>query len=184
MIFRIKNNKLFEVVLNSIISENKFLEKQKNGTTKFIQIDYKDLPKEKITFKPFYKLEDEKIVIDEERTSKYNIEMLKKSIEKRADDLVKNQLKELDYNDMGEVALYTTNENSKWHGEAVALRQWIEDIYKKMYELIDTVTVDNYKDINLDEIKTEFLKIKFINPNINANLNTNINNITSPSLTK
>ena len=87
---------------------------------------------------------------------KYKAEEVKKLIEKRADEFIKNQLKELDYNDMGEVALYASNPNSEWHDEAVALQKWVEDVYQKMYELIDSVTVDNYKDIDLDKIEAEY----------------------------
>lgn len=87
-------------------------------------------------------------------------EEVKKSIEKRADDFVQNQLKELDYNDMGEVALYAANSESEWHDEAVALQKWVEEVYKKMYELIDSVTVDNYKDIDLDKIEAEYPAFK------------------------
>jgi len=87
---------------------------------------------------------------------KYKAEEVKKLIEKRADEFIKNQLKELDYNDMGEVALYASNPNSEWHDEAVALQKWVEEVYQKMYELIDSVTIDNYKDIDLDKIEAEY----------------------------
>ena len=87
-------------------------------------------------------------------------EEVKKSIEKRADEFIKKQLKELDYNDMGEVALYAANSESEWHDEAVALQKWVEEVYQKMYELIDGVTVDNYKDIDLDKIEAEYPAFK------------------------
>ena len=180
MIFRVdEENRLYQILVED---EDAFLKVQEGGKIKFIKTN--ELPQTNKTGKVFYKLENDEIIIDEEKTNEYNIKNLKKEIEKRATNFVKNQLTELDYDNEGEVALYATNENSKWYDEAVALRQWIEDIYKKMYELQNNITVDNYKDIDLDEIETEFLKIKFINPNINANLNTNVNNITSPSLTK
>jgi len=90
-----------------------------------------------------------------------NIQKLKKNIEKKADDFVQKQLKELDYNDMGEVALYASNPNSEWHDEAVALQKWVEEVYQKMYELIDSVTVDNYTDIDLDKIEAEYPAFEF-----------------------
>ncbi len=92
---------------------------------------------------------------------KYEADETKKAIEKRADDFVQKQLKELDYNDMGEVALYAANSESEWHDEAVALQKWVEEVYQKMYELIDRVTVDNYKDIDLDKIEAEYPAFEF-----------------------
>jgi len=83
-------------------------------------------------------------------------EEVKKQIEKRATEFVKKQLDALDYDNEGEVALYAANENSEWHDEAVKLQGWVEEVYKKMYELQDSVTVDNYKEINLDEIEAEY----------------------------
>ena len=88
-------------------------------------------------------------------------EEVKKSIETRADEFIKKQLKELDYNDMGEVALYAANSESEWHDEAVALQKWVEEVYQKMYELIDSVTVDNYADIDLDKIEAEYPAFEF-----------------------
>ena len=87
-------------------------------------------------------------------------EEVKKTIKKRATNFVKKQLKELDYDSEGEVALYAANQNSEWHDEAVALQKWIEDVYKKMYELQEGVTVDNYKDIDLDKIEAEYSAFK------------------------
>jgi len=87
-------------------------------------------------------------------------EEVKKTIKKRATNFVKKQLKELDYDSEGEVALYAANQNSEWHNEAVALQKWIEDVYKKMYELQEGVTVDNYKDIDLDKIEAEYSAFK------------------------
>ena len=87
-------------------------------------------------------------------------EEVKNEIEKRADEFIKKQLKELDYNDMGEVALYAGNEKSEWHDEAVALQKWVEDVYKKMYELQESITTDNYKDIDLDEIEAKYPPFK------------------------
>jgi len=84
------------------------------------------------------------------------VENTKKQIELRATNFVKKQLSKLDYDNEGEVALYAANENSEWHDEAVKLQGWIEEVYKKMYELQDSVTVDNYKEINLDEIEAEY----------------------------
>ena len=91
---------------------------------------------------------------------KYKVPGLKKQIEKRATDFVKNQLDELDYDNEGEVALYASNADSEWHDEAVALQKWIETVYKKMYKLEDSVTVDNYKDIDLDKIEAEYPKFE------------------------
>ena len=119
----------------------------------------------------FIVINNEKIIWKDERPQpsdeeiqakikEFEAEEVKKSIEKRADDFVQNQLKELDYNDMGEVALYAANSESEWHDEAVALQKWVEEVYKKMYELIDSVTVDNYKDIDLDKIEAEYPAFK------------------------
>ena len=83
-------------------------------------------------------------------------EEVKKQIEKRATEFVKKQLDALDYDNEGEVALYAANENSEWHDEAVKLQGWVEEVYKKMYELQDSVTVDNYKEIDLDKIEAEY----------------------------
>ncbi len=119
----------------------------------------------------FIVINNEKIIWKDERPQpsdeeiqakikEFEAEEVKKSIEKRADDFVQKQLKELDYNDMGEVALYAANSESEWHDEAVALQKWVEEVYKKMYELIDSVTVDNYKDIDLDKIEAEYPAFK------------------------
>ena len=86
---------------------------------------------------------------------------VKKQIEQRATSFVKKQLKELDYDNEGEVALYASNPNSEWHDEAVALQKWVEEVYQKMYELIDSVTVDNYTDIDLDKIEAEYPAFEF-----------------------
>ena len=86
---------------------------------------------------------------------------VKREIEIRATNFVKKQLKELDYDNEGEVALYASNPNSEWHDEAVALQKWVEEVYQKMYELIDSVTVDNYKDIDLDKIEAEYPAFEF-----------------------
>ena len=102
-------------------------------------------------------LPDDKI---EAKIKELEAEEVKKSIEQRATNFVKKQLKELDYDNEGEVALYASNPNSEWHDEAVALQKWVEDVYKKMYELIDSVTVDNYKDIDLDKIEAEYPAFK------------------------
>ena len=73
MIFRELNNKLYEIMLPAEISEEEFLEKQKNGTVKFLQVNPEELPKinedEKRHFsKIFYGLDGENIIIDYERT--------------------------------------------------------------------------------------------------------------------
>ena len=86
---------------------------------------------------------------------------VKREIEIRATNFVKKQLKELDYDNEGEVALYASNPNSEWHDEAVALQKWVEEVYQKMYELIDSVTVDNYTDIDLDKIEAEYPAFEF-----------------------
>lgn len=88
------------------------------------------------------------------------IEELKQQIEERATKLVNKQLKKLDYDSEGEVALYASNEKSIWHDEAVALQKWVEDVYKKMYELQDSITADNYKNIDLDEIEKNYPTFK------------------------
>ena len=86
---------------------------------------------------------------------------VKKQIEQRATSFVKKQLKELDYDNEGEVALYASNPNSEWHDEAVALQKWVEEVYKKMYELIESVTADNYKEFDLDKIEAEYPAFEF-----------------------
>ena len=92
----------------------------------------------------------------EAKVKELELEDVKKQIEARATKYVKNQLDELDYDNEGEVALYASNPNSKWHDEAVALQKWIEGVYEKMYELQDTVTIDNYKEIDLDKVEAEY----------------------------
>jgi len=86
------------------------------------------------------------------------IQELKEEINKRATSFVKRQLDELDYDSEGEVALYASNPNSQWHDEAVALQKWIEDVYSKMYELIDSINETNYQSIDLDKIEAEYPK--------------------------
>jgi len=110
-----------------------------------------------------YDFIDGKFVLNKNKELKFKeleAKEVKKEIEKRADEFIKKQLKELDYNDMGEVALYASNSESEWHDEAVALQKWVEEVYQKMYELIDSVTVDNYADIDLDKIEAEYPAFK------------------------
>ena len=156
MVFRVdEENRLHQIFVED---EDEFLKAQEGGKIKFIKTN--ELPQVDGVKRVFYKLKGKKIIIDEEKTAKYNIEELKKEIEKRADEFIQKQLKALDYNDMGEVALYAGNENSEWHDEAVALQKWVEDVYKKMYELQDSITTDNYKDIDLDEIEANYPPFK------------------------
>ena len=106
-----------------------------------------------------YDFIDGKFVLNEEKEAKIKeleAEEVKKQIEKRATEFVKKQLDALDYDNEGEVALYATNEDSEWHDEAVALQKWIEEIYKKMYELEESVTIDNYSEIDLNKIEAEY----------------------------
>jgi len=100
---------------------------------------------------------DEVIQISEEQY----VELYKQQIEQKATNLVKTTLQELDYDNEGEVALYANNPKSIWYEEAKTLQTWIEDVYKKMYELQDNVTIDNYKDIDLDKIEAEYPVFKF-----------------------
>ena len=87
-------------------------------------------------------------------------EEVKKQIEQRATNFVKKQLKELDYDNEGEVALYAANSKSQWNKEAKALQVWIESVYQKMYELQEQVTIENYKNIDLDKIEAEYPAFK------------------------
>ena len=84
------------------------------------------------------------------------VKLYKQEIEQRATDLVKTTLQKLDYDNEGEVALYAANPKSVWHDEAVKLQTWIEAVYQKMYELQESVTVNNYKEIDLDKIKVKY----------------------------
>jgi len=77
---------------------------------------------------------------------------VKNQINKIATKIVQDKLKELDYDNEGEVALYANNTNSIWHDEAKKLQEWIEEIYKKMYELQKKVTIKNYKKIDLNNL--------------------------------
>ena len=83
---------------------------------------------------------------------------VKNQIEQKATNIVRKQLDKLDYDNEGEVALYANNANSIWHDEAVKLQVWIEEVYKKMYELQGNVNVDNYKEIDTNELIKEFPK--------------------------
>ncbi|GAB6045075.1 hypothetical protein JCM11957_06730 [Caminibacter profundus] len=91
----------------------------------------------------------------EEKIKELELEEVKKQIANIATNKVKEILKEYDYDSEGEVALYAANENSEWYEEAKAIQTWIEEVYKKMYELQDTVTIDNYETIDLEAIETE-----------------------------
>jgi len=93
--------------------------------------------------------------------TEYFMDKVKNQIEKRATEYVKKQLDELDYDNEGEVALYASNTDSEWHDEAKALQVWVEEVYKKMYELQDSVSVDNYKEINLNEIEANYPKFEY-----------------------
>ena len=100
---------------------------------------------------------DEVIQISEEQY----VELYKQQIEQKATNLVKTTLQRLDYDNEGEVALYVNNSKSVWYEEAKTLQTWIEDVYKKMYELQNSVNVDNYKEINLNEIEANYPKFEY-----------------------
>ena len=73
MVLRELNNKLYKITLPRGITEEQFLDKQKNGSVKFLQVSYENLPKvnedEKRNFNEiFYELDGESIVIDYDRT--------------------------------------------------------------------------------------------------------------------
>jgi len=87
--------------------------------------------------------------IDEE------IKDIKKQIENAATMLIRERLNENDYDNEGEVALYASNTKSTWYKEASELRRWIEDVYQKMYELQDSINVDNYKNFDLSKVEEE-----------------------------
>jgi len=93
--------------------------------------------------------------------TEYFMDKVKNQIEKRATEYVKKQLDELDYDNEGEVALYAANPESEWNAESKALQAWIEAVYKKMYELQNSVSVDNYKEINLNEIEANYPKFEY-----------------------
>jgi len=100
---------------------------------------------------------DEVVQISEEQY----VELYKQQIEQKATNLVKTTLQKLDYDNEGEVALYAANPESEWNAESKALQAWIEAVYKKMYELQNSVSVDNYKEINLNEIEANYPKFEY-----------------------
>jgi hypothetical protein len=109
------------------------------------------------------KIEKDNVVIYSIEESEVNeiskeqyVELYKQQIEEQATTLVKTTLRKLDYDSEGEVALYAANPDSEWHDEAVKLQAWIEGVYKKMYELQDSVTTQNYKEIDLDKLEAEY----------------------------
>lgn len=106
-------------------------------------------------------ISDEQYEIINTKIPEFEAKDKKQQIEQSATAYIKKQLKALDYDNEGEVALYASNPNSEWHDEAVALQKWVEDVYKKMYELQNNVTVDNYKDIDLDKIEAEYPAFEF-----------------------
>ena len=71
----------------------------------------------------------------------------KNKIKQYADSLIKKELEKLDYSNLGEVALYAGNPNSKWYYESRQLQKWIEEIYHKMYELIEKNYNGELKDV-------------------------------------
>lgn len=70
MIFRIKNDRLYKIVPNNGITEDAFLEAQKNGMIKFIKVNRDSLPESTLkNVQVFYKYDDDKnIVVDNRRT--------------------------------------------------------------------------------------------------------------------
>ena len=74
MIFRELNNKLYKIKLPVSITEDEFLEKQKDGSVKFIKVDPESLPvipddEQRHFSEIFYMFDNnENIVIDYERT--------------------------------------------------------------------------------------------------------------------
>jgi len=86
MLFRIKNNLLYEIQLNRI-SEDDFLKAQENGKVKFVKLSVFDLPKpaktEKRVFsKVFYKYSAKgNLIIDKDRTEQKWLEDKYKQLE-------------------------------------------------------------------------------------------------------
>ena len=86
MIFRELNGKLYEITLPAGVTEEQFLEKQKSGTVKFIQVNPEELPslpesEQRQFSKIFFELDGDNIVIDYERTIQRWIEDKYKQIE-------------------------------------------------------------------------------------------------------
>ena len=108
-------------------------------------------------------IKSEGIIFDDEELKDLSenaiLELLKKkkfinfknNISTQTDSIIKNKLKELDYTNEGEVSLYATNPNSKWNAEAVKVQNWIEEVYTKMYDILDKLDEKNYSDIDLNK---------------------------------
>jgi len=149
MIFREMNGKLYKVNLGNDVNEDEFLRKQKNSKTKFLKIDIGKLPIVS-GVETYYKISPYtgKVIIDWDRTN----EEIKTRISQIAVDIVQKRLKEYDYENEGEVALYAFNLKSKWNKEAKELQKWIEAVYQKMYDLQDKV---DGGEVSFEDIRNE-----------------------------
>jgi len=149
MVFFITEDKKLKQ-LNIPTDHEEFFILQQNNPKRYIRVT-EELPILPVR-ETFYKLdENNNIVIDEEKTRKENIPVLKREIRDEFESKIKKILEDKDYDDKGEVALYASNPNSKWNKEAKEIQTEIENIYDKMYELLDKITDENYIDFFKEE---------------------------------
>jgi len=100
---------------------------------------------------------DEKLIL--EKIKEYEVKEKRRQIEDIASQKVRKILKEYDYDDRGDVAIWATKgilEKNPFYDEAVAIQKWIKQMDIKMYELQDRINVKNVDSINIDELTKEF----------------------------
>ena len=155
MILRELDNELYEVVLAPGVSEDEFLEKQKNGTIKFIQINQEELPvtsenEQRYFSKVFYKLNSDNIVIDYDRTVKLWIEDKYKEIE---NFIYSKYQQAKQASDQADKEYYTTLLKAKGIDNLEAV------VVAKVQDFFNDVPLENLVDDVVDEDKEAYIQL-------------------------
>ena len=93
------------------------------------------------------------------------VEEKKKELEEVEAKLIQKVLKEYDYDDRGDVAIWAQKgilETNPFYKEAVAIQKWIKEMDIKMYKLQDRINVKNIDNIDVNKLAKEFPEFKGI----------------------
>jgi hypothetical protein len=77
----------------------------------------------------------------------FSLEQHKIETETLVDEFVDNTYTALWYSSKGDISLVALDENSRWKEEAIQLAKWINNIYAILEDYKNTVTEENYQNI-------------------------------------
>ena len=109
------------------------------------EVNYYDIINKEFTFKSYISIKEQ-------------VNFIKNKIKQFFTNKVKQLLKDNDYDNEGEVALYASNTKSIWKDEAKAIQKQIEEIYKFMYKVLEQVNEQNYKQFTDDYLQSIYEK--------------------------